>query len=149
MAMLAKIFIIALSLMVVVIYEPLETIFLGESDESVSQFTGLTWKEGLLVLCIILPFFESIIGQGIPVWLLSFVSNSRVFYAILSSLWFTYLHSIILEGIAFALIIFFGGLIFAWCFIVYKEKGFWKAIFITTSVHFLSNFTAFISFFYF
>ncbi|TVR19901.1 MAG: CPBP family intramembrane metalloprotease [Balneolaceae bacterium] len=149
MAMLCKILIIVLSLLVVVIYEPFEILFFGETDESVSQFTGLTWVEGLIFLCIILPFVESIIGQGIPIKLLSLVSNSKVLFAILSSLWFSYLHSIILEGISFALIIFFGGAIYAWCFIAYKGKGFWKAILVTSIVHGLYNFTAFITYFYF
>jgi len=147
MAMLCKILIIALSLLVVVIYEPFEIIFFGETGESVSQFTGLTWIEGLIFLCIILPFLESIMGQGIPIKLLSLVSNSRVLFAILSSLWFSYLHSIILEGISFALIIFFGGIIYSWCFIVYKEKGFWKAISVTTCVHILYNITVFTTFY--
>ena len=147
LATFAKILIIIFSLTAAVVYEPFETIFFGETDESVSQFTGLTWIEGLLILCIVLPFIESIIGQGIPIWLLTKVTNNKMLYVVISSVWFAYLHSIILEGISFALIVFFGGIIFAWCFTVYKEKGFWKGLLVATCVHILFNFTVFVTYY--
>lgn len=147
LAMLTKILILSLSLIALIVYEPSEFVLFGKPDEETTLFNEFTWIGGLFILCIILPFFESIIGQAIPIWLLSKVTNNRLIYVIFSSIWFTYLHSIIGKGIAFALTIFFAGVIYAWCFIIYKEKGFWKGILIATCVHFLYNFTVFITFY--
>lgn len=149
LTILSKIFVITLTLTFIVIYEPLETFLVGEMDENVQQFTGLTWIMGLLIVCIIFPFLESFIGQGIPIWVLSYFFNNRAFNLIASTLWFVYLHSFILNGISFALIIFFGGIVFSWCFMVFFKRGFWKAIIVTTIVHSLSNITAFIAFYLF
>lgn len=148
-ATLAKLFIITLTLIAVLIYAPIEPILFREIEESSSQFSTVNWLEGLVVFCIILPFLESIAGQAIPVWFMSFITNNRIAYLICSSLWFSFLHSIVFETLAAALIIFFAGIIYAWCYVLYKTEGIWKAIFITSVVHGLFNFTVFITFYFF
>lgn len=143
-----KILIILLSLLGTLIYEPIELLFFGEAEEGSSQLSSVNWFEGLLVFCIILPFFESIVGQAIPIGLMSLITNNRVVYLVFSSTWFSLLHSIIFEAIAAGLIIFAAGIIYAWCYVLYRIKGFWKAVFITSVVHGLFNLTTFITFYF-
>ncbi len=146
-AILTKVVVILLSITAIVVFEPLETLFFGELDDEITQFAGLSWIESLLIYIMIQPFLESIIGQGIPIWLLSKITSSRLIYVICSSIWFTFLHLSVSKVITFILVIFFAGVIFAWCFTVYKEEGFWKGILIATYVHVLYNFTFFISYY--
>ena len=146
-AMVSKLLIIAIALLAIVIYEPLESVLFGEMTENSSQFTNAGWLEGLLILCIILPFLESIVGQGLPIWLRSRVTKRRAYYLFGSSIWFSYLHSIVFEGFALAMLIFSAGIVCAWSYTVYQKRGFWKAIIVITAIHFLYNFTAFVTFY--
>jgi len=122
LAILIKVNLIVFILIATIIYEPIEYFLFGETDNSISQFDQLNWLAALLILCIILPFIESIVGQGIPILFLSYITSKKFLLVICSSLWFTYLHNLAFESLAYAIIIFFAGIIFAWCFIAYQKK---------------------------
>lgn len=148
LAILIKVILIVFMLIAIVIYEPIEYFLFGETGDSESQFDHLNWVSALLIICLILPVIESIVGQGIPILFLSYMISNKVMLVICSSLWFTYLHNLAFESVAYAIIIFFAGIIFAWCFIAYKKKGFWKAITISTIVHSLYNFTVLLTMYF-
>lgn len=135
-------------MILITIYEPFERYLFGEIHElgaGNSHFAGLTWLQALLVLCIVTPLIESVIFQGIPIWIISKFSNNKLLLIISSSLVFVYFHSSINGSFAYLLTIFSAGLILAWSFFVFSKRSFNTGVFVATAIHFLYNFTVFIS----
>lgn len=144
-ALILKLILLGLISFIVLIFESTEFFFFGDIVEAESQFEEFGLTSGIVIFCIIAPLVESVIGQAIPISIVAFFVNNKLIQIIISSSIFTLYHSI--EAAAFSIIIFFAGLIFAWCFLTYKDSGLWKAILITAAVHSLYNFTGFLTYY--
>jgi hypothetical protein len=116
-----------------------EALIWGELDKRAeSILNGLNWFAGFVLICVFAPFFESIIGQVIPIHVISFISKSRVVQLFFSAIINTLFHYPLVIGefaITFILSIFL-----AWGYILYRNQGIWKAILIITTIHGLYNF---------
>lgn len=121
----------------------------GEMNESNASeiLSGMSWFAGFLIICVLIPLFETFIFQLIPTVICSFLFRNRVIQVLLSASVFTFFHSS--QPLIVLLIIFCSGIIYAWSFIVYKRRGSFKAIIVTTTIHGLFNFVAFLSFYLF
>lgn len=99
------------------------------------------WFFALLVICCVVPLFETIISQFIPIVIVSRWTKNRVMPIILSATLFTFLHS---YSVIVLFYIFFSGIIYAWSFMVFNQKGCVAGVIVTSIIHGLDNFMAFI-----
>jgi membrane protease YdiL (CAAX protease family) len=105
------------------------------------------WVFSFFLVCIFMPFFETITAQMIPILVGAKFINSKLLLILISASIFTYLHS---SYPAIILVyIFFAGIIYAWSFITYRKEGCFAAVFITSIIHGLSNLPPFLSTFLF
>ena len=148
LAIFTKVVLIFLILLLSMISLEFEIFLFGHSEQVNSQFENYNWASGLFIACILLPFMESIVGQGLPILVMSLLIKNKIILVLFSSIWFTFLHSIAFDGFAFAILILFAGFIYAWSFLVYKSEGFWKAVTVTTFVHSLYNLTIYFTYFF-
>ncbi len=107
-----------------------------------SFLNGIHWVIGFIIICIIAPFFETIIGQLIPILISSRIFN-KITYILGSSVMInTVLHYPF--DIHELSILLFLSTILAWSFLTYMKEGYWKAIFVTATIHALNNFIPFV-----
>jgi len=124
-----------------------ELIFFEERSEGESLVYGLNWVAGFILLCVLAPIFETLFAQAVPVYITSFITKSRIVHMLTSSIFFCFLHSS--QPYFYLFIIFITGCIYAWSFIVYKTQGFFKAFLVTSIIHSLFNFIAFLAIYLF
>jgi len=117
----------------------LKTNHLPASDyQEIADLTTL-----FLLLCVIAPILETIIAQWLPITLLKkFISNINLIIGI-DALLFTLAHYWI-YGFFYIPVILPSALVLAWSFYLYRKKSFSKAFWITSAIHGLHNFTAFL-----
>lgn len=89
--------------------------------------------EMALIAILVGPVIETIVAQWLPVTL-----GRRLFhsdgYAVLFSAWlFGWLHYT--QGVLLVLVMFSTGLVLAWTFVVWRERGLAQAFLMTTAVH--------------
>ena len=99
--------------------------------------------ELVLIAIVIGPMVETAVAQWLPVSL-----GRRLFhsdgYAVLLSAWlFGWLHYS--QGVLLVLIMFTTGLVLAWTFVVWRERGLWQAFLMTTGVHAALNAVALVA----
>jgi hypothetical protein len=119
----------------------------GKMDESNAStlLSKMNWVEGLIFICVIAPLIETIIIQLIPISIASIIFEKRYVLILTSAGVFALLHN---SQPFFALCsLFFTGIIYAWSFIVQRKKGYFKATLVTTAIHGLFNFVAYLSFY--
>lgn len=92
----------------------------------------------LVLLAIVLgPIIETALAQWLPIALGRRLFESDT-YAVLLSAWiFGWLH--FNQGALLVLIMFTTGLVLAWTFVVWRERGLWQAFLMTFAVHALLN----------
>lgn len=146
-ALILKVIVLISVVPFAILFESLEYRLFGDFSDGTSQFDEYSFLSAIILMCIVMPFFESIFFQGIPILTLSYLTQKRFIYIFISSLIFTAVHSTVY--ISFIFILFSAGIVFAWCFINYYKKSFWKAIMITTAVHGLYNLTGTLSYYIF
>lgn len=91
------------------------------------------------LLCVIVPIFETIIFQWLPIKFLRKITSSITFIIIADAILFTLAHWPL--GFAYMMIVLPVAIIFAWSWIVYNNS-FSKALGVTASMHALINFSA-------
>lgn len=95
------------------------------------------WFFSLLIYCVLIPIFETFLTQFLPIKLISIWTKNKIILLIGSAVFFTMLHgypSVIL------IYTFFSGVIYAWSFIVFWNKGCIAAVLVTSLIHGLYNF---------
>jgi len=105
------------------------------------------WVFSFFLVCIFMPFVETITVQMIPIIVGSKFITSKLTLILISASIFTYLHSS--YPAIFLVYIFLAGIIYAWSFITYRKEGCFAAVFITSIIHGLSNLPPFLSTFLF
>ena len=141
--LVSKILISLIMFLLVDTFKMDEALFWGDLDKRAdSILNGMNWFLGFVLICLIVPFSESIIGQAIPIYLMSFFSNNRGVQLFFSVFINSMLHYPLALG-EFT-ITFILSIVLAWGYIIYRKQGFWKAILIITTIHGLYNFIPFL-----
>ena len=92
----------------------------------------------LVLLAIILgPVLETVLAQWLPIALGRRLFRSDLYAVLLSAWLFGWLH--FSQGALLVLIMFTTGLVLAWTFVVWRERGRWPALAMTFAVHALLN----------
>lgn len=86
---------------------------------------------------IVAPPLETIIGQWIPILIVSFFTRKLYYQLTIPAVLFGLMH--IYAGWASVLIILFPGLVFTLCFISQQERSLWQAYWTTTVLHAVHN----------
>jgi membrane protease YdiL (CAAX protease family) len=88
-----------------------------------------------VVLIMIFAAFETITSQMFILWLGKKITKDTSFRILLSSIIFALLH---VEPLLMAAV-FPIGIILAWAYLLYREKGVWSALWVTTAIHVVHN----------
>lgn len=88
-----------------------------------------------VILIIMFAAFETITSQMFILWLGKKISKDISFRILLSSIIFALLH---VEPLLMAAV-FPIGIILAWAYLLYREKGVWPALWVTTAIHVVHN----------
>lgn len=114
----------------------------GYSNDSAQNFFepwGIT--KTLVIIVIFFPFWETILLQFIPIWLLKKItSKNAIIITVVASL-FVLPHIPHFDYYLEALLIVPGAIILAWSFLKYYDTSILKAILITMLIHSMFNFT--------
>lgn len=94
------------------------------------------WSFALLIYCFIGPIFETFTTQFLPIFVFLFFTKNKIIPVIGSATFFTILHS---YPSLILLYTFFSGVIYAWSFIVFWDKGCIAAVLVTSSIHGIYN----------
>lgn len=113
----------------------------GDYNWEIDIIDNHHWLFALIILCVLGPFFETILFQLIPIAILSRWINNRVVPIIISAVIFTVLHSYPPFLLIF---IFFSGLFYAWSITVFRKEGCISSVIITSIIHGLTNLIAFV-----
>ena len=118
-------------------------VFLGAPVVGTEARTAYDWLAEYSVLelafiaVVLGPIVETVVAQWAPVALARRLMP-RDLFAVLFSAWiFGWLH--FSQGALLVLIMFTTGLVLAWTFVVWRERGLWPALAMTTGVHALLN----------
>lgn len=114
----------------------------GEFQSEVLEVRGLVF--GLLTVVLMAPFFETFIGQWLPITVAKIAKRNTTYQILWSSIWFSILH--ILNGPAHVIQTFFVGWVLATCFIFCRQESFMKALRVTFLTHALHNAVVFLIF---
>jgi hypothetical protein len=114
---------------------------------------GLVWKDlkkqyGLplyySLVVIIMPWLETVIGQWLPWDVTRALRLPNWFFIVLATAWFASLHGLGFQGPNFWLMVLshvIGALLLALTFLQGRKHSRWRAMWMTATVHMLSNFT--------
>lgn len=91
----------------------------------------------ILMAVIVAPPLETIIGQWIPIVIVSLFTKNLTYKLTIPAAFFGLMH--IYAGWASVLIIFFPGLVFTLCFISQQERSLWRAYWSTSVLHAVHN----------
>lgn len=94
-----------------------------------------------IFVVLIAPLIETIFGQWLPITLTSKLIKSGKGLMVASASVFTLFHY---PAVAFFPGAFVIGLILAWVWLLKGREGWWKAFWVTTSIHALHNFFAYL-----
>lgn len=123
----------------------LPVVWLGAPLVGTEARTAYDWLEDfeysvpeLVLIAVVLgPILETIVAQWAPVALARRLVPRDSFAVLLSAWLFGWLH--FTQGALLVLIMFTTGMVLAWTFVVWRERGLWQAIAMTTIVHALLN----------
>lgn len=124
-------------------------VFLGSPVVGTDARTAYDWlneyavAELLLIAVLIGPIMETVVAQWAPVAIARRLVPRDSFAVLLSAWIFGWLH--FTQGALLVLIMFTTGLVLAWTFVVWRERGLWQAIAMTTGVHALLNSVALVA----
>ncbi|HUF11598.1 MAG TPA: CPBP family glutamic-type intramembrane protease [Longimicrobiales bacterium] len=90
-----------------------------------------------LIAILVGPVVETVVGQWVPIAIARRLVSRDAFAVALSAWLFGWLH--FTQGALLVLIMFSTGLVLAWTFVVWRERGLWQALAMTTGVHALLN----------
>jgi hypothetical protein len=91
----------------------------------------------IILIIFLVPIFETLFGQIIPIKVIGIFTNSNIWKIVLSGIFFALLH-----GYESFLIILPVAFIFSWSFIIWGKKSFWKGFSVTSIIHGLHNLIA-------
>lgn len=105
------------------------------TEESGPQFEGPVVVL-LISMIIAAPMLETLLM--VPVlWVLSFITKRKPLLALLSAIVWAVLHS--LAAPAWGFVIFWPWFVFSCSYLAWREKGWWRAVFVTIGVHVFQN----------
>ncbi len=105
-----------------------------------ARFKNITSPVFLFFLvCFFAPIFETIIFQWFPIKILQKITSNVVFIVLIDAILFGLAHWGL--GSFYMAVMIAPGIVFAWSFILYSDS-FLKALWVTASIHGLSNFMA-------
>ena len=105
------------------------------TEESGPEFEG-TVVVLLITMIIVSPVMETLL-MGPLLWLLSFITKRRPLLALLSAIVWAALHS--LAAPAWGVVVFWPWFVFSCSYLTWREKGWWRAVFVTIGVHVFQN----------
>jgi membrane protease YdiL (CAAX protease family) len=112
----------------------------GDGISNTEQFAQHGISSLFIIGVILVPAIETLIGQWLPIQVVSLFSHHPATLISVSALFFASLH------LSWDLATFFavlpGGVLLAWSFVLKRKKSFWHAYWITTAIHSLHNFIA-------
>ena len=112
---------------------------LGFHDLQVDiHYTETMLKENIVWTFVSIPLFaaiETLIGQALFTFIVSRFTKSKTKIIVFSAIGFALLHWDLFQIAAIWPVAF----VLSWIFVTKKEKGFWLAFFLTTTVHTLHN----------
>lgn len=113
--------------------------FLSDQLQTTTDVQAATNSEiEMLFLAVIAaPPLETVIGQWLPVFVVSFFTRKVLSPLLISALFFGLLH--LYAGWASVFIIFFPGLVFSLCFLAQQDRSIWRAYWTTTVLHAIHN----------
>jgi len=107
----------------------------------VDEQTGPGFKGPVLVVLafvwVIGPVLETLLMSFI-LWVLSFLTKRMVLLAVMSALIWAGLHS--LAAPAWGLVVFWPFFIFSCSYLAWRQKAWWRAVWVTCCVHMFQNF---------
>lgn len=118
-------------------------VFLGSPIVGTDARTAYDWldeyavAELVLIAVFVGPIVETVVAQWAPVAIARRLVPRDSFAVLLSAWIFGWLH--FSQGALLVLIMFTTGLVLAWTFVVWRERGLWQAVAMTTGVHALLN----------
>lgn len=96
-------------------------------------------RDLLIAAALIAPFFETFIGQWLPLWLCGLVTSRASLRVLFSTLCFSALHLGNSLANAFTVLLV-AGPVFAFTFLRFRPESRWRAYAATTLTHLLNNF---------
>lgn len=118
-------------------------VFLGAPVVGTEARTAYDWLteysvlELALIAIVLGPVVETIVAQWAPVAIARRLMPHEAFGVLFSAWIFGWLH--FNQGALLVLIMFSTGLVLAWTFVVWRGRGLWQALAMTTGVHALLN----------
>jgi hypothetical protein len=105
------------------------------TEESGPQFEGPVVVL-LISMTIVAPVIETLL-MGPVLWVLSFITKRKLLLALLSAIVWAVLHSF--AAPVWGLVIFWPWFVFSCSYLAWREKGWWRAVFVTIGVHVFQN----------
>lgn len=105
------------------------------TEESGPEFKGPAVVL-LITMIIVAPVIETLLM--VPVlWVLSFITKRKVWLALMCAIVWAGLHS--LAAPVWGLVVFWPWFVFSCSYLAWRERGWWRAFFITACVHAFHN----------
>lgn len=108
-----------------------------EARTAYDWLTEYSVAELFLIAVVAGPILETVAGQWGPIALARRLVPRDAFAVLFSAWFFGWLH--FTQGALLVLIMFTTGLVLAWTFVVWRKRGLWRALAMTTAVHALLN----------
>lgn len=116
--------------------------------EMIETNTEIMAESGILAVIfgalLVAPLIETLIGQWLPIWFLSFFTSNALRLVLFSALVFSLLH--LGFGILAVLATLPVGIFLSWCFLVGRQRSRWRAYWTTEAAHAIHNAIAFLIF---
>lgn len=117
------------------------SIFLAITDRDITQELP-TYSNTLFFFIFavgIVPFAETLIGQAVPVWVVSLFTRKRWLQIWVPALFFTLLHPLAVYGSILPV-----GAILTWTYIIKNGHSWWQGFLVTSLLHGVHNAVAFL-----
>jgi membrane protease YdiL (CAAX protease family) len=109
----------------------------NEARTAFDWLADYTIVELAMIAIVVGPIVETVVAQWAPIALGRRLVARDSFAVLLSAWLFGWLHYN--QGALLVLIMFTTGLVLAWTFVVWRARGLWQALAMTTAVHALLN----------
>jgi hypothetical protein len=107
------------------------------NEKTGPSFEGGPWLLVLASVWFIGPALETLL-MSLILWVLSFFTRRMVLLAVMSALIWAVLHS--LAAPVWGLVIFWPFFIFSCSYLAWRQKAWWRAVWVTCCVHMFQNF---------
>jgi len=121
--------------------------FTDQKEVPARLIQGLGVWVAIFITSFLAPFYETIIGQWLPMVVARWAKKTPPIQILYASIWFGILH--IRNGPANVIQAFGIGWVFASCFMFCRKEDWLKAYRVTTVAHILHNFVVFMLFLFF